>query len=182
MRKPLLILLAAVAAIVVVAAVVVAMQPSDFRVSRTATLDAPADKLFQQVNDFHNWQAWSPWAKLDPAMKVEYDGPPAGMGAIYHWAGNAQVGEGRATIVESRPNEFVRIQLDFVQPMAGTDIAEFAFRPSGDKTEVTWSIAGKNGFLAKAVNLIFGMEETVGGMFEQGLADLNTAAKTAPAS
>jgi len=180
MRKALLIIVAALAAVVVVLAVVVAMQPAEFRVSRTAVLDAPAAALFQQVNDFHNWQAWSPWAKLDPAMQVEYDGPPAGTGAIYHWSGDAQVGEGRATIVESRPNELVRIQLDFVKPMAGTDIAEFAFRPSDAKTEVTWSIAGKNSFMAKAVNLVMDMQAMVGGMFEQGLKDLEAAAQAAP--
>jgi hypothetical protein len=102
------------ALVVVVAglAVVVALQPSDFRVSRTATIAAPAPVVFAQVNDFHNWAAWSPWAKPDPAMRQTYEGAPAGAGAIYTWVGNREVGEGRMTIVESRPSDLIRVTLD----------------------------------------------------------------------
>jgi hypothetical protein len=61
---------------------VVALRPSEYRVARTATIAAPAPALFAQVNDFHKWAAWNPWAKLDPAMRQAYDGAPAGPGAI----------------------------------------------------------------------------------------------------
>ena len=74
--------LAAVAAIVVVSLLVVAMQPDDFRIERSATMRAPAPAAFAQVNDFQNWRAWSPWEKVDPALKRTYDGPKAGTGAI----------------------------------------------------------------------------------------------------
>src|SRR6266576_1461414 len=121
-------ILIALAVIVIVVIVVVAMQPSEFRITRSATMAAPAPAVFAQVNDFHNWQAWSPWAKLDPAMKQTYDGAPAGIGAIYRWAGNNEVGEGRMTLTESRPSELVRITLEFLKPFAGTSIAEFTFK------------------------------------------------------
>ena len=127
-------ILIGLAAIVVVFAAVVAMQPSEFRVARSGTIAAPAPTVFAQVNDFHKWPAWSPYDKLDPAMKKTYDGPPAGTGASYAWAGNSHAGVGRATITESRPNEFVRIKLDFEQPFAGTAFAEFRFRPEGERT------------------------------------------------
>ena len=104
-------ILIALAAIVVVFVIVVAMQPSEFRVTRTATISAPAPAVFAQVNDFHNWEAWSPWAKLDPTMKQTYEGAPAGTGAISTWAGNSEVGEGRTTITESRPSDLIRIKL-----------------------------------------------------------------------
>ncbi len=95
--------LIAIAALVVLFVVIVAMQPSEFRVVRTATLTAPPPAVFPQVNDFHNWNAWSPWAKLDPEMKQVFAGAPAGMGAVYSWTGNKKVGEGRMTITESHP-------------------------------------------------------------------------------
>ena len=106
--------------------VVVAMQPADFRVTRTATIAAPAAAVFAQVNDFHNWQAWSPWEKMDPAMKRTYEGAPAGRGAIYAWVGNKEVGEGRMTVTESRPNELIRIKLEFGKPFRATNVAEFS--------------------------------------------------------
>ena len=82
--------------------------------------------MFAQVNDFQNWRAWSPWERLDPALKRSYDGPASGTGAKYAWIGNRNVGEGRMTIVDSRPGELVRIKLEFRRPFAATNTAEFA--------------------------------------------------------
>jgi hypothetical protein len=177
MRRVLLIVLAGIVTALVIFAIVVALQPAQFRVERTATIAAPAPIVFTQVNDFHNWQAWSPWAKLDPAMQVTYEGAPSGTGAVYRWVGNKQVGEGSATIIESRPNELVRIQLDFVKPITATDIAEFDLEPAGDQVAVTWSLSGENNFLCKAVNLVMNMDRMLGAMFEQGLADMKARAE-----
>jgi hypothetical protein len=144
-------ILIALAVLVAGLVVVIALQPADFRVSRTATIAAPAPVVFTQVNDFHNWAAWSPWAKLDPAMKHTYEGAAAGPGAVYTWVGNREVGEGRMTIVESRPGDLVRVRLDFVKPFAGTSVAEFTFRPEGDRTAVTWTMTGEKNFVAKGI-------------------------------
>jgi len=165
--------LAAVAAVIVVFLMVVALQPSDFKVERSATMRAPAPAAFAQVNDFQNWQAWSPWEKVDPALKRQYEGPKAGTGAVYAWQGNKDVGEGRMTIMESRPGELVRIKLEFFKPFAATNTAEFSFKPaSADTTAVTWSMAGQNNFLSKAICLFVDMDRMVGGMFDQGLTQM----------
>jgi hypothetical protein len=165
--------LAALAAVIVVFLIVVALQPSDFRVERSATMRAPAPAAFAQVNDFQNWQAWSPWEKVDPALKRQYDGPKAGTGAVYAWQGNKDVGEGRMTIMESRPGELVRIKLEFFKPFAATNTAEFSFKPAGaETTAVTWSMAGQNNFLSKAICLFVDMDRMVGGMFDQGLTQM----------
>src|SRR2546425_12785658 len=125
------ILLIALAVIVVVFVVIIAIQPSDFRITRSASFAAPPEAVFAQVNDLHNWEAWSPWAKLDPAMKPTYEGPAAGVGAICSWAGNDKVGEGRMTVTESRPGELVRLKLEFVKPFASTSDVEFTFKGDG---------------------------------------------------
>ncbi len=174
------IILIALAAIVAVFVVVVAMQPSEFRVTRSTAIAALPPVVFAQVNDFHNWEAWSPWAKLDPAMKKTYEGAPAGTGAIYTWTGNNQVGVGRTTITESRPNDLIRIKLEFVKPFAVANIVEFAFKPEGDRTAVTWSMTGKNKFMFKAVGLFMSMEKMVGGQFESGLAQMKSVVEAAP--
>jgi len=173
-------ILIALAAIVVVFVGVVAMQPSDFRIVRTATMSAPAPAVFAQVNDFHNWEAWSPWAKLDPAAKNSFEGPSAGTGAIFRWAGNKEVGEGSMTITESRPSDLIRIKLEFLKPFAATNSAEFTFKPDGDQTAVTWSMAGKNKFISKAICLFMNMDKMVGGKFEEGLAAMKSIVEAAP--
>ncbi len=163
--------------IVVGAAAVVAMQPSQFRIVRTATMRAPVPAVFAQINAFHNWQAWSPWARRDPAMKQTYEGADAGEGAIYSWAGNREVGTGRMTLVESRPGERIRINLEFFEPFAATNTAEFTFRPEGNGTTVTWSMTGRNNFVAKAIGLVMDMDTMIGGDFEKGLAAMQSVAE-----
>src|SRR5216683_3299494 len=102
-KKILLGALVVIVLIVVIFCVVVALQPAQYHVERSTTINAPASLVFAQVNDFHKWEAWSPWAKLDPAMKQTYEGAPAGTGAVLKWSGNSKVGEGTMTLTESRP-------------------------------------------------------------------------------
>ena len=118
--------------------------------------------------------------KLDPAAKSTFEGPAAGKGAAMSWAGNNQVGEGRLTITESRSGELVRLKLEFMKPFAATNTAAFTFKPEGDKTAVTWSMEGKNNYLAKALHLVMNMDKMVGGDFEKGLADMKVAAEATP--
>jgi hypothetical protein len=165
-------ILIALAVVIVALVIVIAMQPADFRVVRSAKISGPPSETFAQVNDFHKWEAWSPWAKLDPAMKVNYEGPPAGTGASYSWNGNRNVGAGRMTITESRPSDLVRIKLDFLRPFASTNAVDFTFNPEGDRTVVTWTMVGKKIFMTKAFGLVMSMDKMVGGMFDQGLSQM----------
>ncbi len=155
-------------------AIIIAFQPSEFRITRSATINAPPQEIFAQVNDFHRWEAWSPWIKLDPTAKMTYDGPAAGKGAISAWAGNDKVGEGKMTLTESHPSDLIKIQLDFIKPMADTSFTEFTFKPQGDQTAVTWTMTGHNNFMAKAFCLFMDMDKMVGGDFEKGLANMKS--------
>jgi hypothetical protein len=166
--------------IVVLFVVIVSLQLSDFRVARSATISAPPPAVFAQVNDFHKWETWNSWGKIDPAMKQIYDGATAGVGAIYTWVGNNEVGEGRMTLTESRPNELIRIKLEFFKPFAATNTAEFAFRAEGDRTTVTWSMDVRKNFVTKAMGLVMSMDRMVGGQFEKGLAEMKRVAEAGP--
>lgn len=173
-------ILIALAVVVIALVGVVAVQPSGFRIARTTTISAPPPAVFAHVNDFHKWEAWNPWAKLDPAMKQTYGGAAAGTGAIYTWAGNREVGEGRMTLTESRPTELIRIKLEFLKPFRATNTAEFTFKPDGDRTVVTWTMTGEKNFIAKAVGLVMNMDRMVGGQFETGLARMKSVVEAAP--
>lgn len=158
-------------------ALVIASRPSEFRVTRSAAIAAPPSAVFGQVNDLHCWEAWSPWAKLDPAMKQTYDGPAAGVGAVYAWAGNRNVGEGRMRITESLPSELIRFKLEFLKPFKGDCDTLFTFQPQDGGMQVTWTMSGRNHFLAKAMGLFMDCDKMVGGQFETGLANLKSLAE-----
>jgi hypothetical protein len=176
------IILLSLLAIVVIFVIVVAMQPEDFKVTRSATIAAPAATVFAQVNDFHKWEAWSPWAKIDPNSKATYSGPESGPGASFAWAGNNEVGEGRMTIKESQPNDRILVDLQFIKPFAANNLAEFTFKPQGDQTQVTWTMSGKNNFMFKAFSLFMNCDKMVGPQFEKGLASMKAIAEAKPAS
>jgi hypothetical protein len=178
-KKILLGLVVFIVVLVVVFVCIVALQPSHYRIERSATINAPASVVFAQVNDFHKWEAWSPWAKIDPAMKQTYEGASSGTGAIYTWTGNNQVGEGRMTIVESHPTDLIKIKLEFIKPWSAIDAANFAFKPQGNQTAVTWSLDGDNNFIGKAFGLFMNMDKMIGGDFEKGLAQMKSVAETA---
>lgn len=175
-------ILLAVGVLVAVFVLVVSLQPSNYRIERSAVIAAPASAVFAHVNDLHKWQEFSPWAKIDPNAKIAYEGPVAGPGAIFTWSGNNQIGEGRMTITETRPHELVRFRLDFVRPFEGTSDAEFTFRPDSRGTVVTWSMSGKNNFIGKAMCLFMNQDKMIGGEFEKGLASLRAITEGAPAS
>jgi hypothetical protein len=153
----------------------VATRPSEFRVTRSRAVAAPPDVVHAYVNDFARWPEWSPWEKRDPAMKRDLSGAPAGTGALYHWSGNKEVSEGRMTITDSRPGQSITIRLEFIKPWAAANTTRFDFAPAGSGTNVTWTMAGCNNFVAKAFCLFMDMDKMVGGDFEKGLANLDTA-------
>lgn len=156
---------------------VVAMQPAQFEVTRKARINGSPEKVFGMVNDFHKWAAWSPWEKLDPAMKRSFSGAESGAGAMYGWVGNSDVGEGRMTITESTPNQLVRIKLEFIKPFEATNNTEFRFTPVENQTEVEWRMSGENNFISKAFCLVMGgMDKMIGPDFEKGLKQMQAAA------
>jgi len=174
--------LIALAAIVAIFPIVVALQAADFRVERTAIIAAPQADLFAQVNDFHKWDAWSPWAKLDPDAKVTFEGPQSGQGTVMAWAGNDKVEEGKMTLIESKPNEALKIKVDFVKPFEGTANSSFTFKPDGNQTPVTWSMEGHHNFIEKAFCLVTNGKEMIGDDLEKGLAQLKTVAESGKAA
>jgi uncharacterized protein YndB with AHSA1/START domain len=147
--------------------------PSKVHVERTLAINVPPEKLFEQVNTLKNWEKWSPWHKLDPNMKLEYAGPPLGLGAKYSWESKQRnVGSGTLTITESVPHKSIQTAMDFQGQ--GLATGNFRFEKNQEATQVTWSMEtdmGKN-----PIGKFFGlmMEKMVGADFEKGLNNLKS--------
>jgi hypothetical protein len=149
-------------------------RPDSFRLERSAVIAAPAGDVFSLVNDFHQWEKWSPWEHLDPNMKKTFEGPAKGPGAIYSWSGNSKAGAGRMTLLTSAVDKEVSIELAFFKPMKCTNLAKFVFTPGGSGTKVDWIMTGNNNFMGKMFYPF--MDKAVGGDFEKGLANLDRVA------
>src|SRR3954449_1783624 len=164
------------AVVIALLAIFMASRPAAFTVSRSRTMSASPSAVFAQLNNFHNWEAWSPWAKMDPNATSTFEGPTSGEGAKFAWDGNKNVGAGNMTITESVPNDHVRIRLEFIRPFAGVNDTLFTIKPVGDKTNLTWTMSGRNNFITKAISLFMDCDKMVGPQFEKGLASMEAAA------
>jgi uncharacterized protein YndB with AHSA1/START domain len=154
-----------------------ATRPNDFRIERTTLIQAPPEKVFALVNDFHQWEAWSPWEKVDPQLKRTYTGAASGAGAIYEWRGNKDIGAGRMAIVESVPSSRILIDLDFVTPFEAHNKVAFTLVPQGAATVVTQAMYGPSPFVSKLMGLFFSMDKMVGDKYEEGLGHLKAQAE-----
>ena len=164
---------------ILVAAILVyaATRPDSFRIERSATIKAAPEKVFPLINDFHQWEAWSPWEKIDPGLKRTYEGAASGKGAVYSWNGNKDVGAGRMEIVESTPASKIVLKLDFTAPFAANNAVEFILERQGETTRITQAMYGPSPFISKLMGLFFSIDKMVGDKYEQGLASLKAIAE-----
>ena len=148
-----------------------------YTVQRSTTVQAPPARLFERVEDFRRWPAWSPWEDLDPAMQRTYGGAAKGVGARYAWSGNRKAGQGRMEITAADDPTRVVVALDFLKPFKSSSVTRFTFAPEGDGTRVTWTMAGPRTLGLKVMGLFTSMDRLVGKDFENGLARLKTIAE-----
>src|ERR1700730_9263790 len=168
-------IVAVVLAIVVAVVLILALtKPDVFRVQRAAATQAPPERIFSLINDFHQWGNWSPWEHRDPAMKRTFSGNESGKGAVYAWDGNKNVGAGRMEILDAVLPKIV-IKLDFINPFEGHNTAEFTMLPRGGATDVTWTMYGATPLLGKVMHVFINMDRMIGKDFEAGLANLKKA-------
>src|SRR5215467_6725972 len=174
-----LVTIAVVLGIVIALVLIMAVtKPDTFRVERAATVNAPAEKVFPLISDFHQWLKWSPWEGRDPALKRTYGGADRGKGAVYAWEGNKNVGSGRMEILEASSPSKIVIKLDFFKPFEAHNTAEFTILPQGNATNLNWVMHGPAPFMSKVMQVFMNMDRMIGKDFETGLANLKTISET----
>lgn len=150
----------------------VAVKSPDYLIAREVVIQAPADKIFPYLNNSKLAGNWSPWLEIDPQAKMTYSGPDEGVGSRTAWDSEGKLGIGSATIVESIANEVVRIKLEYLKPFQMVQDAEYSVKQTENQSVVTWSVRGKNTFLARAMCTFMNMDKMVGVNFEKGLSNL----------
>ena len=170
-----LVIIAVILAIAIAAVLILAAtKPTTLRVQRSVSINAPPERIFSLISDFHQWVTWSPYEQKDPAMKRTYSGAERGKGAVYAWEGDKNVGSGRMEILDvSAPSKIV-IKLDFFKPFEGHNTAEFTMLPQGDGTHVTWLMHGPANFMSRLIQVFMNLDNLIGKDFEAGLANLKT--------
>ncbi|WP_327142421.1 SRPBCC family protein [Nocardia sp. NBC_01327] len=150
---------------------------SEFDIHRETVIKADPGQIQALVDDFHQWQRWSPWENVDPAMERTYSGADRGIGARYFWSGNRKAGRGNMEIT-SATTDAIGIRLNFEKPIKNTNQVTFEFRPQPEGTAVTWRMTGeRTGAMALMAKLL-PMDRMLAKDFDRGLAQLKAAAES----
>lgn len=171
------IILAVLALLTVGLLIYAATLPDSFRVQRTLSIKAPPEKIFPLIDDLHLWEAWSPWEKVDPALRRTYTGAQSGKGAVYEWSGNKDVGQGRMEIIDTAPPQRVLIKIDFFVPFEAHNTVEFTLQAQGETTQVSQAMYGPSPFISRLMGIFFSMDKMIGEKFEAGLAGIQSIAE-----
>ena len=157
-------------------------RPDTFRLERSIHIDATIVQVAEQIDDFRQWQAWSPWEHIDPSLQRTFSGAEAGVGAVYEWSGTGKAGAGRMEIVEMRTGSeggLITIKLDFLKPFKASNTAEFLMVPTDTGTDLTWAMFGPSPFVSKLMGVFMDFDKMVGKDFEVGLVALKRNAEQA---
>lgn len=135
-------ILIGIAVIIVVLLIVSAFMPAKMTATRSIVINASASVVFGEVNDLGRFDKWSPWKVLDPEMEQKVSDNSVGVGAWTSWKG-PQSGSGKMTIVESRPNEYIRLSLDFDEEGGELSYSDWNFKDSAGATLTSWGFDGE---------------------------------------
>jgi uncharacterized protein YndB with AHSA1/START domain len=167
----------AVVLFVVAILVIAAFRSNTIQIQRSRTIQAPPEKIFALINDFHNWKLWAPQDLEDSTLKRTFSGPENGLGAESEWSGSGNSGKGRMEIVESDGPRKISIKVDFVKPFEAHNINVFTLEPVGTSTKVTWEMRGTNAYFMKVMGIFMNMGRLMGKHFDAGLENLQKASE-----
>jgi len=171
--KILLVVCVAIIGILVFAAT----KPDTFHIQRSITINAPPERVFALIDDFHQWPRWAPQDREDPTMRRSYGLQSAGVGAISEWKSDGSAGAGEMAITAAIPNSRIDVTVDWVKPFKVRNTHEFEITPERQQVRVTWSAEGSNLYMMKIMEVFVGVNGLMGKHFDTGLENLKAAAE-----
>ena len=149
--------------------------PSQFNVARSATINAPAEKIYPLIATTGQWKNWSVWNQRDPNMKIDYAGPQSGLGAKWSWESKCE-GSGEMEFISAEPKKLLGYRLLF-KDFNTTSTGTLTLEPDSASTKVTWSFVGEAGNNPMMRYMGLMMDGIIGKDFVAGLANLKALAE-----
>ena len=82
-----------------------------YHFEKSIVINAPVEKVWQNVNSMKAVNSWSPFMDYDKNMKQSYSGVSGQVGDTYHWSGNEQAGEGEEKITALEPVSYTHLDV-----------------------------------------------------------------------
>lgn len=164
-------LLFVLVAIVVILLAVAYFTPRNFSLSKSITINAPRETVYDYVRFLSSQEKYSVWVMADPNIAMQYTGTDGAVGATSSWKSEMKnVGVGAQTITALVPNEKMTVEIRFEKPMKATNYADTTLEVVGGQTKVTNTFYGTNKFPMNITNLF--LDKIIGGDIEKNMENL----------
>jgi hypothetical protein len=173
--------------LVIIAAILLfaATRPDTILVQRSITINAPPDKIFPLLDDFHKWPLWAAQDKEDQTMLRTYSGAASGKGAVSAWTSQGSAGRGEMTITgiswsssgASQPSSRIHVTVEFVKPLRVHNTHNITLEPVLGGTQVTWTAAVQNVYMMKVMGIFTNLEKFMGAHVQNSLENLKNLAE-----
>ena len=129
----------ALAAVLVLAGLVM---PSRYSIAHTETIGATPVEVHAWVGHLDKWPQWMPWEQDDPSIITSIGDRTTGVGAAQSWT-SKKAGDGEVEFTECDESMGIAYDMTFVtKTKRAPSKASIRYSPSGNATEVTWSMEG----------------------------------------
>lgn len=175
----------ALAVVIIILAITIVFLSPKSHMERSVMINSQPAIIYDLLDNFKNYNNWSPWAEVDPDTQYSYSGPESGPGARMTWSSkNDQVGNGEQWIIETRENEYIKYGMKFGD-LEGVYFAEMILKPAENGTQVTWTYNGdvsNESAMNAAMGKFFGMfmDSMLGPFYEKGLSSLKEISESTP--
>ncbi|MCY0979090.1 SRPBCC family protein [Chryseobacterium wangxinyae] len=144
---------------------------NNYHYEKSMVINAPKEKVWQQINSMKAFNQWNPWMKLDKNMKVTYTGNSGEVGDKYYWdSKNDDAGAGCQEIKELVLNKKQKSEMTFIKPFEGQATSEILLSSEGNSTKVTWTMDTEQETWMKIMRPM--MDYQMGKSYEEGLQSL----------
>lgn len=144
---------------------------NSYHYEKSVVMNAPREKVWQQINSMKAFNQWNPWMKLDPNMRIVYSGSEGQIGDKYCWdSKNDDAGAGCQEIRDLVENQKQKTEMIFQRPFAGQATSEIILSSEGNGTKVTWTMDTQQEAWMKIMRPM--MDYQMGKSYEEGLNNL----------
>lgn len=109
-----------------------------YHVERSITVKTPVEKIKPFIEDFKNWNLWSPWTIIEPDCSMEITGNPGETGHSMSWNGQI-IGSGKNTLIKASNNVW-EYDLRFFKPFKSKAKTSLILKEENGNTKVTWTM------------------------------------------
>ena len=157
-------------AILLIAAIFV---DGNFRYEQDIYIDAPVEKVWENVNSMEDINSWSPWVDQDPEMQQSMSGKSGEIGQTHSWESEKEdVGKGSQTITAMNPPHEIHTMMKFYEPYEAEAIAFVILKPEGAGTMATWGFENDMPYPWRVGRLFMDMGEMLAPDYKKGLERL----------